>query len=294
MTNPDLSRNRFDVYASVTDIIIKAIEAGPGEFLMPWHRSGNVIGRPRNAATDAGYRGVNVIALWAAALLGGFSSGVWATYRQWRALGAQVRRNEKGSVILFYRPLTPKTPEEEEPNLRFVARASWVFNSDQVSGWDPPLPTTVGEAERIAEAEQLIARTGAEVRHGGEEAYYSPRYDRIHIPDLARFIGSPTRTATEAYYATVLHELVHWTGAPHRLNRSFGQRFGDHAYAFEELVAELGAAFLCADLGLANEPRPDHAAYLAEWLEVLSRDKRAIVTASHLAADAARVVRPDS
>lgn len=113
-------------------------------------------------------------------------------------------------------------------------------------------------------------------------AYFDPGSDYIAIPDKARFVGSPTSTATECYYSTLLHELVHWTGAEHRLNRTFGERFGDAAYAAEELVAELGAAFLCADLGVTNDPRPDHAAYVASWLKILRSDSRAIFTAASL------------
>lgn len=279
---------RFNVYEAITTTVIKAVEGGVGEFTLPWHRSGG--GRPRNASTDMPYNGVNIVALWASAMTHGFQSPHWATYRQWAQLKAQVRRGQKASVVLFYKPLPSggsPTDEGEQAGRRFVARASWVFNADQVEGWSAEVVDRPSVVERVEAAERLIALNGASVLHGGGQAFYAPAADRIHLPPQATFVGSATRTATEAYYAVLLHELVHWSGASHRLNREFGRRFGDEAYAFEELVAELGAAFLCADVGIANDPRPDHAAYIADWLTILSRDARAIVSASRLAGEAA-------
>lgn len=291
MNSSVLSTKRFDVYASITQTIIAAIERGTGDFVMPWHRQSGAGGRPTNAATGQAYRGVNVVALWARAATAGYPSSQWATFRQWSSIGAQVRRGETGSVILFYKPLHPgeKRHEEDEPR-RFVARASWVFNHMQVDGWEPEDETRTSAVSPIETADDLVRANRPEIRHGGDKAFYSLQLDQIHLPRPARFIGSPTRSPTEAYYATLLHELIHWTGAAHRLNRTFGTRLGDQAYAFEELVAELGAAFLCADVGLSTEPREDHAQYLASWLSVLSSDKRAIVTASRLAADAAALL----
>lgn len=288
------SINQFDVYESVTTTIITSIERGAGTFVMPWHRTGSDISRPANVATGAAYRGVNVIALWAQALSAGFQSSHWGTYRQWAVLNAQVRRGERGSPILFYKPARAKDQNpDDEQRKRFLVRASWVFNAEQVEGWIAPVPVCVSEPERVEAAEALVASTGASVLHGGDQAYYTPGQDEIHLPLRSQFLASPTRTNTEAYYAVMLHELVHWSGASHRLNRTFGSRFGDQAYAAEELVAELGAAFLCADLGISNDPRPDHAAYVADWLAVLGSDKRAIVTASRLAAEAASFLMMD-
>lgn len=280
--------DRFNVYEAITTTIIRAVEAGAGEFVLPWHRSGG--GRPRNASTDTPYNGVNIVALWASAMTHGFQSAHWATYRQWSQLKAQVRRGQKASVVLFYKPLQsgePSREEGEQAERRFVARASWVFNADQVEGWSDEAVDRPSAVERVEAAERLVALNEASVLHGGTEAFYAPAADRIHLPPLATFVGSATRSPTEAYYAVLLHELVHWSGASHRLNRELGRRFGDKAYAFEELVAELGAAFLCADVGIANDPRPDHAAYIADWLTILSKDARAIVSASRLAGEAA-------
>lgn len=282
------SNDRFDLYRTVTDKIVSAIEAGAGRFVMPWHVSA-ATGRPVNALTGHGYRGVNVVALWAEAVMSGYGTGWWASYRQWERLGAQVRRGEHGTVIVFYNRLNTAPTDEldESDRFRLVARASRVFNLDQVDGWQPPGATPVSLVHALAEVEAFVDVTKAVVVHGGSHACYRRDYDRIELPARDRFRGSPTSSASEAYYGTLLHELTHWSGAPHRLNRTFGTRFGDNDYAVEELVAELGAAFLCTDLGIANEPRPDHAAYVASWLEVLNNDRRAIFTAAARANDAA-------
>jgi antirestriction protein ArdC len=167
------------------------------------------------------------------------------------------------------------------------ARASRVFNADQVDGWRQSRPAPTALAEILPEVEATIEATGAAIVEAGDRAFYDRRADRIHVPDRHRFAGTATSTPTESFYATLLHELTHWSGAKERLDREFGERFGDDAYAFEELVAELGSAFLCADLRIANDPRPDHAAYVSHWLEVLKRDRRAIFTAARLASQAA-------
>lgn len=281
------SYERFDLYRTVTDKIVAAIEAGAGRFVMPWH-VGAATGRPTNALTGHGYRGVNVLALWAEAVMSGYGTGWWASYRQWERLGAQVRRGQRGSVIVFYNHLnTAPTEELDDSRYRLVARAFRVFNLDQVDGWQPSGSAPVAMVELLTEVEAFVAATKAVVVHGGSRACYRRDYDRIELPSRDLFRGSPTSSASEAYYGTLLHELTHWSGASHRLDRTFGARFGDNDYAVEELVAELGAAFLCADLGIANEPRPDHAAYVASWLEVLQDDRRAVFTAAARANDAA-------
>lgn len=284
------STSRLDMYQAVTDKIVQAIEAGAGEFVMPWHCHGKPITRPTNASTGAGYRGVNVVALWAEAMLCGYGSGIWASYKQWQSIGAQVRRGEHGTVVVFYKSLDQQDDDDgdDQPDgRRLIARAYRVFNAAQVDGWSPEIPAPASPAEIIPFVEQFVVGVGAKIRHGGEVARYMIREDHVEIPDRSRFHGSPTSTPTESYYSTLLHELVHWTGAVDRLDRTFGQRFGDDAYAVEELVAELGAAFLCADLEITNEPRADHAAYLTHWLSVLKRDPRALFTAASQASLAA-------
>ena len=279
---------RHDVYETITDRVIAAIEEGAGQWQMPWHRSG--VSRPLNVDTKKPYRGVNVVALWAAADAYGYSSGFWATYKQWRALDAQVRKGERASLIVFWKELEREVEDKEtgerESKKTLFARASCVFNADQVDGWKPPSAPEQNLVEVLNHAEAFTTATGAEVRHGGDRAYYRRSDDHVQMPDRERFTGSATSTPTETYYATLLHELTHWTGHASRLDRELSGRFGNEAYAMEELVAELGAAFLCADLGITNTPRPDHAAYIANWLEVLKRDKRGIFTAARKATQA--------
>lgn len=282
-----MSKQKFDVYETVTTAIIEAIENGAERWEMPWNRLTSI---PTNARTGATYNGINVVSLWAASMKNGYSSPFWATFKQWKELGASVKKGEKSSVIIFY-----KTFEDEEENpatgetekvTRFMARASRVFNVAQVEGWEEPRPYAEG-ADAIAAADAFVRATGADIRHGGGRAYYQRIEDYIQMPEKADFRDTTTSTATEGYYSTLLHELTHWTGAPHRLAREKGKRFGDEAYAFEELIAELGAAFLCAEVGITNQPREDHAAYIASWLKALKDDKRAIFKAARQAQAAA-------
>lgn len=285
---------RADVYQRVTDRIVAAIEAGAkaGDWRMPWHAGadGRPAAAPVNAATGKPYRGVNVLALWAAAHAAGHATGVWATYRQWQELGAQVRKGEQASPVVFWRVLDGRGAEEAGDEgedeaagrgRRLLARGYSVFNAAQVEGYEPPALPVLPEAERIARADAFFAALDARVEHGGTRACYVPGRDLIRLPPFAAF-----RDAV-AYYATSAHEHVHWTAAPGRCGRDLTGRFGSEAYAAEELVAELGAAFLCADLGLAAEPRPDHAQYVASWLAVLRGDKRAVFTAAAKAQAAA-------
>lgn len=278
------------IYDTITNQIIAALERGTGDYTLPWHRSGAPLTRPVNAVTRKAYRGVNVLALWASAEAQDFEHGLWATYRQWQSLGAQVRKGEKASPIVFYKVLDKPEGSEDEAREnagRIFAQGSHVFNIAQVEGY---ALSEVPEAEAfdpIPSVEAFIATTGAAIRIHGDSAYYTPSTDTISMPDRERFFSTDTASAAQNWYAILLHELVHWTGADHRLARTFGKRFGDEAYAMEELVAELGSAFLCGDLGLSVTPRPDHACYLASWLKVLKGDNRAIFTAASAAAKAA-------
>ena len=162
-----------------------------------------------------------------------------------------------------------------------------MFNASQVEGYAMPEVPDGESFDPIPQADSFVAGTGASVRIHGDSAHYTPSTDTITMPDRGRFFTTASGSAAQNWYATLLHELVHWSGADHRLARTFGKRFGDDAYAMEELVAELGSAFLCGDLGLSASPRPDHASYLASWLKVLKADNRAIFTAASAAAKAA-------
>lgn len=280
------TQTRLDVHQAITDRIVASIEEGSaGTFRMPWNQAG-ASGLPTNIASGNHYNGINILALWVACLSLGYTRPVWGTYRQWQDKGAQVRKGEKASLVVFYKTFSVETEGEEgkEENgtaERLFARASYVFNADQVEGYEPkdPLPA-LPRFEPIEAAERFASNARAVIQEGGSMACYSPTQDIIRMPDRVRFNGTATMSAGESYYATLMHELTHWTGAESRCNRDMKNRFGSEAYAMEELVAELGAAFLCADLSMTPEPRDDHAQYIANWLTVLKSDKKAIFTAA--------------
>ena len=272
------------IYQRITDQIIAAIEAGAGNWKMPWHTDGTDITQPINAASGKAYRGVNVIALWATAQACEYSGARWATYKQWQEMGAQVRKGEKSAPVVFWK-MFDKDEEADQPEendrRRFMARGYSVFNAAQVDGYEAPPAVILPPSVRIGRAEDFFASLKADICHGGNRAYFQPMTDCIQMPPFGAF-----RDAI-AYYATLSHEATHWTGTKSRLDRDLSGRFGSDGYAAEELVAELGAAFLCGSLGLANEPRPDHAAYVASWLKVMRGDNRAIFTAAAKAQQAA-------
>ncbi|MBT9293097.1 ArdC family protein [Prosthecodimorpha staleyi] len=284
-----MSKERFDIHQAVTDRIVAAIEAGAGSWQMPWHRGAGGR-RPVNIASGNAYQGVNILALWVEAQFFGYGSNVWGTYKQWAEAGCQVRKGAKAAHVVFYKQIAVATEDtdsgEDETETRLFARASPVFNAGQVEGYAPPVPPVVGSAEILAGIEAFVAGTGAAIEHGGSVACYIPSRDLVRMPPRETFFATPTSTATEAYYSTELHELVHWTGPKSRCDRDLAGRFRSEAYAMEELVAELGAAFLSADLGITAEPRADHAQYLAHWLTVLKADKKAIFTAASAASRA--------
>jgi antirestriction protein ArdC len=272
-----------DLYQKVTDKIIADLEQGELTWLKPWS-AGNTDGRIVKPLRHNGqpYNGINVLMLWGAAMEGGFASPYWMTFRQAKELGAFVRKGERGSQVVYASTITKSEEQEnggeEERTIPFM-KAYAVFNVEQIDGlperyYVRPEPV-IDPAQRIEHAEEFFAATGADIRHGGDQAYSSGGSDHVQMP-VFECVRSP-----EAYYATLAHELTHWTKHPKRLDREFGRkRWGDEAYAREELVAELGAAFLCADLGLTPEPGTDHAAYIQSWLKVLKEDKRAIITAA--------------
>jgi antirestriction protein ArdC len=281
---------RNDVYSRVTDQIIAELEAGVRPWVQPWnaaHAAGEVSRPLRYNAVP--YRGINVVLLWLSALHQHFASPLWMTYKQAAELGGQVKKGAKGSLVVYADTFTRRESgedgQEQEVAVPFL-KSYTVFNTEQIDGLPAhyyakaELPTH--PIERIERAERFVAHTGADIRQGGGMAYYNAAGDFVQMPSLESF-----HTA-EAYYATLCHELTHFTRHTSRLNREFGrQRWGGEGYAMEELVAELGAAFLCADIGLTLEIRDDHAAYIASWLKVLKNDKRAVFTAASHAQRAA-------
>ncbi|MGC4411057.1 DUF1738 domain-containing protein (plasmid) [Rhizobium rosettiformans] len=286
------SSQRFDVHQEVTNRIVDALEHA-GEFQLPWiANTATRFARPVNVASRKPYNGVNIVSLWVAAQASDYPSNVWGTYRQWQEAGCQVRRQEKSSLVVFYKTfdaeqINDQTGEAEQGE-RKVLRASWVFNAAQVDGYPldqvdiPDLPAF----DPIARAEAFVAATGAVIEEAGDKACYVPSADIIRMPERRRFMGTTTTSPAEGFYSTLCHELTHWAGAKGRLSRDLSGRFGTEAYAMEELVAELGAAFLCGDLGLVPEPRLDHAQYIKHWLTVMKSDKKAVFTAASKASEA--------
>ena len=271
-----------DLFQRITRQIADAIAAGAASFEMPWHKWSEGTAQPTNAISGRPYRGINTLLLWAAAEQAGYSSGRWATYRQWSETGAQVRKGQKATLILFWKTAANDDSGSDESGdhatdgrRRFISKAYAVFNEDQVdSAPSAATRTALSAEERLAAAETYFAKVGAKVQHGGDRAYYRPGTDEICVPLFEQFRDAP------AYYSTLAHEHIHWTGAKRRLDRDLKNRFGSEAYAAEELIAELGSAFMAAHLGIAVEPRPDHAAYIGSWLKVLNDDPRAILTAA--------------
>ena len=275
-----------DLFDQITAQLIADIETGAArDWRMPWHTLAdagtptNVDGRP--------YRGMNALWLPMVAASHGWSAGMWATYRGWQRQGAQVRRGEKATQVILWKPTTTAKPDDttagdDQPGSRrrLLARAFAVFAAEQVDGAADILAARAERAtgrdtpERVEAAEAFFATVGATVFEGGNEAGYRPATDTIFVPTLAQFDHAA------GYYATLAHEHVHWTAHPSRLARDLTGRFGDDRYAAEELVAELGAAMWCAQHGISARTRPDHAAYLASWLRILRTDTRALLTAS--------------
>jgi antirestriction protein ArdC len=273
--------NNSQIHQDVTNKIVAAMEADPGQWTKPWSTNG----RPKNATTGRRYSGVNILLLGLSGASKGYPSGLWASYKQWQGVGAQVNVGEKGTAIVYASTFTPKDAEPDTKSIAFL-KSSSVFNAAQVDGYTAEEAAPVSTVQRIKDVDQFTHATGADVRHGGDRAYYSLSQDFIGMPEPSSFKDTATATATEGMYGTLLHELTHWTGHKSRCDREFGKRFGTQAYAAEELVAELGASFLCAGLGLAAEPRPDHAQYLNSWIRLLKADKRAIFTAASKASQA--------
>lgn len=276
-----------DVYQTITNHILDLMDNGTGKWEMPWH---NATIQPVNVETGKPYHGINILSLWCASIKKGYTTGYWATFKQWKAKGASVRKGEKACPVVFYKPLEREetNPETGETDLveTYVARLYWAFNADQVDGWQAPALPTAGEAETVHAAERFVINSKARIVHQGGSAFYCPSEDTITMPARERFFATNASSATENYYSTLLHELTHWTGHQDRLDRNLTARFGKESRAMEELVAELGAAFLCVQLGISLTPREDHAAYLAGWLRALKNDKRAIFTAASKASQA--------
>ncbi len=281
-----------EIYQAVTDKIIKAIESGTPPWRQPW--TSRDCGLPRNAATSRPYSGINIWLLLMTGQANGYDSGLWATFNQWRGLDAFVCKGQKATKIIYFNViretvLNKNTGEDEEKD-RFFMREYSVFNACQCGGkgverFRRPASTAKPFID-FTPAEELIAATQADVRHGGNSAFYNIGGDYIQLPQKTAF------AAESDYYSTAMHELSHWTGHETRLNRlNKLARFGDKSYSMEELVAELGASYLTATLGIPNTAAEGQSpSYLAHWLSVLRADRTAIFTASSQAAKASDFV----
>jgi antirestriction protein ArdC len=277
-------KSQFDLYESITAEIIDAIEKGSGKFEMPWNTLSLL---PSNATNHRPYRGINILLLWASARKRTYATQLWATYRQWQELGAQVRQGEKSTTVVFWKFYEDDNETESlEDNpcngarARCFARTHHVFNADQVNGFDIPEQPALRDGERIQFAEEFFRNVDVPILERGMRASYNPTTDEIHMPPFSLFKNA------DYFYSTLGHEVIHSSGHPSRCNRKLGNRFGSELYAAEELIAELGSAFLAAELHLATEPRMDNAPYIDNWLKVLKSDKRAIFTAASKAQEA--------
>ena len=274
---------KADIYTRITNQIITALETGVRPWVKPWHSdhaSGRII-RPLRHNGEP-YSGINILSLWSSASVQGFTSPTWMTFKQSQELKAKVRKGEKGSLVVYANKIT-RTEENEDGDEVECAipylKGYTVFNVEQIEN----LPERFYEkpeqrfdpVQRIDHAEAFFQDTGADIRHGGNRAFYAIHPNYVQMPPFEAFRDA------ESYYATLAHEITHWTRHPSRLDRDFGRKnYGDEGYAKEELVAELGAAFLCADLEITLEARDDHASYIASWLKALKDDKRAIFQAA--------------
>jgi antirestriction protein ArdC len=282
---------RPDIYTTITNRIVEQLEAGTRPWLKPWnaeHMAGRITRPLRHNAQP--YSGINVIVLWMTAEMSGFISPFWLTFRQALELGGHVKKGEHGSQVVyastFKKKETDDAGDEIEQEVPFL-KTYTVFCADQCEGLPKHYYQLAEQPkeklEHIEAVDRFVSNTTADIRYGGNQAYYTVKEDYIRLPPFETFRDA------ESHAATLVHELTHWTRHPSRLDReTFGRkRWGDEGYAMEELVAELGSAFLCADLSITPEVRADHASYIEHWLKVLKDDKRAIFTAASHASKAA-------
>jgi antirestriction protein ArdC len=277
-----------DLYAEVSARIVAQLEAGAAPWIKPWSATAGA-NAPCNAATNRPYSGCNIVLLWMAQAAG-FRSPRYLTFKQALELGGHVRKGERGAKVYFVKQLEIREDAGGEASTRLIPmmREYTVFNVDQCDGL--PLSVTAGKPMRVRNpdkrddlADEFLRSTGADVREGHGEAYYVPSRDFISMPAFDAFKGA------DHFYGTIFHELTHWTAHKSRLDRDLKNRFGSHNYGAEELIAELGAAFLCAEFGFDGDLR--HAGYIAQWIELLKADKRAFFTACSQASKAADYLR---
>ncbi|BCM17797.1 ArdC family protein [Mesorhizobium sp. J8] len=279
---------RASLYSEITERIIADLERGCVPWVKPWGSAKAALGLPKNAATGRTYSGINILILWGAVIEHCYPGQHWLTFRQALSLGGNVKKGEHGTTIVHADRFIPKTEKERakaedtEPQAVPFLKRFTVFNVAQCEGLPDELysqPEPLPEREIIPQAEALIRASGADIRIGGDRAFYMPSADYVQLPPQPAFFEQVN------YYRTALHELGHWTGHPSRLARDLSGSFGTKPYAREELTAEISAAFVCSSLGI--EPTVRHADYIASWLKVLREDDRAIFRAASFASKAA-------
>lgn len=270
MTTTKTESPKFDIYQHVTDQIIGMLETAKSSGEL-WQSFG-AKGMPSNGATGYVYKGINTFYLWAVGYDRGFQSSKWASYKDWQGKGRQVKAGEKSVARVVYWGKADKKDAtgEKTGDTYLFAQSTAVFNESQLVDYVAPVINNIPDSLKIPAAEQFFSNLGGNVVYGGNSAHYTPSTDTITMPVFGAFRDQLT------YYSVLGHEYTHWTSAKTRCDRQLGKRFGDRAYCAEELIAELGAAFLLGNLGLTTEPREDHAHYLAAYLKMLREDKKAI------------------
>ena len=270
-----------DIHQAITDQILAAMETARATGRRLWDSQPSL---PMNLATGKPYSGINILILWSAGLSHAYTSPFWLTYKQAADMGGQVKKGEHGTRCVFYKPWesteTNRDTGETETVKGAVIKSFVAFNLDQIDGIKAPATEERPAFLAIEDAERIIAASPAPIKIGGPKACYIPSRDEIHLPAREDFIN------TEAFYSTAMHEICHSSGHKSRLDRDFSGRFGTEAYAFEELIAEMGSAFLNADLGILGATLPDHADYMSNWIKILKGDKKAITTAAAQASKA--------
>ena len=280
----------LDVKLEVTRKVIEALEKGGNQFSQMLINSA-AEGMPKNGVTGNEYRGANVLLLWIAQQQFSYSSNTWLTYKQAQSIGAQVRKGEKSTLCAYFDMKQKKQNddaaeqgEETEKSHYLLCKPFYLFNIDQMDNVPQHLITTQEASRnnaRIADIEAFLNNTGAVVlEEKTSRIFYRRDTDTVHIPNIEKF------TTSDNYYLSLAHEIAHWTGAPHRLDRTKGKRFADAAYSFEELIAEITACLVAGRFGLLDANLESHASYLQSWIDALKADKNAIFAASKMAFEA--------
>lgn len=284
-----MATTKQNVLETIATKVIAMMEEHGSGWTKPWSGFVSDHGTPRSGVGRR-YTGINSLWLTVEMMERGYTQPIFATFKQWQSLNAKVKKGEKGIPVVFFKKIDIEDKETGEQKTIPMLKHFTVFNIDQVEGADgmrieaDKIPNEQAWLDDLT-AEEIIEAQGAEINHvAGDRAYCVRHTDEIVVPLKAQF------SSQDGYYGVVFHELTHWTGHKQRLDRTFGKRFGDEAYAFEELVAEMGAAMLCAVTGVSVEPREDHAKYLSSWIKAIKDDSSKLMTAASMAEKASMFI----